>query len=340
MNEDTHMLNQHITLAKLPAANPISADELFKWNTHTFTPIDHDYPGRTPLLWNTLYKHFGIDAVMAMVVGNPSAIKEIISSFKNDSKYVGGGSGSGFKELVINELDGVTSLAKAIGAVNVIKRESDGRLVGDNTDGAGYVESLEQVMQGQGKELKGSKVLILGAGGTGRAIAFTLADQGASLVILNRTKAKAFELSESVNAHSGRVAAVGGGRELIPEYLPTCDAIVSVIDDATSPLDEYSTLGEMELPVTSESREYNRITTEALLKTAKSTLVVSDIRLRNGETPMLTQAREHGFAVLDGVPMVVNQGVAAFWWLYGDMLTARGVSRDEVAKLMWEVVQK
>jgi shikimate dehydrogenase len=340
MNKESSMLSQHLSLAKLPATNPISIDDFSLWGTHTLTLIDHDYPGRTPALWNALYKNFGIDAVMVMVVGNPSATKEIIASFRKDVRYVGGGSGSGFKEIVLNELDDVTVLAKAIGAVNVIKRESDGRLIGDNTDGAGYADSLDQVMRAQNRELKGSKVLILGAGGTGRAIAFTLADRGASLVILNRTKGKAFELSESVNMHFGRVVAVGGGRELIAEYLPSCDAVVSVIDDAASPLEEYSTLGEMDLPVTSESREHNRLTTVALLKTALPSLVVSDIRLRNGETPMLSQAREHGFTVLDGVPMVVNQGVAAFWWLYGDMLTVQGISRDDVSKLMWEVVQK
>jgi shikimate dehydrogenase len=285
-----------------------------------------------------MYKKFDIDAMMAMVVGNPAAVHDIIASFRSDPKYIGGGSGSGFKELVINELDDTTPLAKAIGAVNVIKRESDGRLIGDNTDGAGYVESLAQTMSNQGQELKGSRILILGAGGTGRAIAFALADRGAGLVILNRTKSKAVELSQSVNAHFGKIAAIGGDRELISEYLPSSDAVVSVIDDATSPLDEYSTLGTMELPVTTESLQQNRDSSAKLLSTARPSLIVSDIRLRTNETPMLKQAREMGFAILDGVPMVINQGVAAFWWLYGDHLTKQGVTKEDIAKIMLEVI--
>ncbi len=334
------MLSEHLVLAKMPQANPDSLEELSQWAHYTLTPIDHDYPGKTPALWNALYKKFDVDTTMAMVVGSPAYVHDIIASFRNDPKYMGGGSGSGFKELVINELDDTTPLAKAIGAVNVIKRESDGRLMGDNTDGAGYAESLAHALSDQGQELKGSRVLLLGAGGTGRAIAFALADRGASLVILNRTKSKAVELSESVNAHFGTIAAIGGDRELIAEYLPKCDAVVSVIDDATSPLDGYSTLGIMDLPVTAESLEKNRISAAELLSTARPSLVVSDIRLRTNETPMLRQARELGFTTLDGVPMVVNQGVNAFWWLNGDQLTKQGVTKEDVAKGMWEVIQK
>ncbi len=335
-----NMLNEHLVLAQMPAANPTSIEELLHWVNYTLTPIDHDYPGKTPALWNALYKKFGIDAIMAMVVGSPASVHDIIASCRNDPKYMGGGSGSGFKELVINELDDTTPLAKAIGAVNVIKRESDGRLIGDNTDGTGYAESLAHVLSNQGQELKCSRVLILGAGGTGRAIAFALADRGASLVILNRTKSKAVELSQSVNAHFGKIAAIGGDRELIAEYLPSCAAVVSVIDDATSPLDEYSTLGIMDLPVTAESLETNRVSAAELLSTARPSLIVSDIRLRTKETPMLQQARELSFATLDGVPMVLNQGVAAFWWLYGDQLTERGVTKEDVAESMREVVQQ
>ncbi len=332
------MLSEHLSLAKKPLANPASFEEFSQYEHYTITPIDHDYPGKTPVLWNTLYKKCNIHAVMAMVVGNPADVHDIIASLRRDPKYMGGGSGSGFKELVLNELDDTTPLAKAIGAVNVIKRESDGRLIGDNTDGAGYVESLAQTMRSQGRELKGSRILILGAGGTGRAIAFTLADRGASLVILNRTKSKAVELSQSVNAHFGKIAAIGGGRELIPEYLPSSDALVSVIDDATSPLDEYSTLGTMDLPVTTDSLEKNRISAAELLKTARPSFIVSDIRLRSSETPMLQQAREMGFTTLDGVPMVINQGIVAFWWLYGDHLTKQGVTKEDIAKIIQEII--
>jgi shikimate dehydrogenase len=221
-----------------------------------------------------------------------------------------------------------------MGAVNIIKKNGQNRLIGDNTDGMGYARSLEDVLAVLGRPLKDARVLILGAGGSGRAIAFALADAGALLTILNRTEPKAHELAEALNAHFRSVVAVGGGRDLIPSALGEADAVVSVIDDAASPLDAYSTIGDMELPVTEESIRRNRETAEGLLKKARTSLVVSDIRIRKGPTAMLAQAQELGFPTLDGIPMVVNQGVAAFWWLYREQLFARGVAQTDVAQVM------
>jgi shikimate dehydrogenase len=328
------MHTSHVTLARSPRNNPASLEELEGHDHYTITPIDHEYAGKTPAMWNALYSAFGMNAVMAMVVGEPSDAAQIVAEFRSDPKYFGGGSGSGFKERIIAELDELTPLARAIGAVNIIKREADGRLIGGNTDGVGYAESLKNVLKSNGVDINGSHVLLLGAGGTGRAIAFALANYGADITILNRTEAKARELAESVRTYAGKEVAAGGGRELISEAIATADAVVSVIDDASSPLDAYSTLGTMALPVSPESIVENRETTEALLKKAKPGIVVSDVRLRTNETAMLRQARELGYTVLDGVPMVINQGVAAFTWLYQDLLNERGISSEEIARIM------
>ena len=63
--------------------------------------------------------------------------------------------------------------------------------------------------------------------------------------------------------------------------------------------------------------------------------IVVDIRIREGELPLLRQAREQGLAAMDGIPMVVNQGVEAFWWLYGGELALRDhPTKDEIAAAM------
>jgi shikimate dehydrogenase len=75
-----------------------------------------------------------------------------------------------------------------VGAVNTIRREADGRLIGNMFDGLGFVAGLRS----QGHDPAGKKVLLLGAGGAAGAIAFALADSGVSLLsIANRTKEKA-----------------------------------------------------------------------------------------------------------------------------------------------------
>ncbi len=296
--------------------------------------IAEDYPAKTAIMWNAAYAKFGMPDRNMMLVANPDDLLQIIAAFRTDSRYQGGGAGVGFKEAIIPYLDEVTPLAKAMGAVNIIKKDDHGRLIGDNTDGEGYTHSLEDVLAAGGRSLKDARILMLGAGGSGRAIAFALADKGAQLTILNRTESKARELAGALNDYFGKTVASGGGRILLPSVLDKADAVVSVIDDAVSPLDAYSTLGDMVLPVTSESIENNRVMTERLLSGAKRSLIISDIRIRKEPTAMLSQAQALGFKTLDGIPMVVNQGVAAFWWLYGDQLAKRGVAREDVAETM------
>jgi shikimate 5-dehydrogenase len=72
-----------------------------------------------------------------------------------------------------------------------------------------------------------------------------------------------------------------------------------------------------------------------LLKTVKPSAIISDIRIRNKETPMLKQAFELKLRILNGIPMVVNQGIRAFWWLYHEPLTKKGIDLSDVEDVMW-----
>ncbi len=304
----------------------------------TMPLIAEDYPAKTAVMWNAAYATFGLSAQNVMVVADPNNVQPILNALRNDHRYFGGGAGIGFKEVVIPYLDTVTPLAKAVGAVNIIKKE-DGILVGDNTDGEGYVRSLEEKLAKNGTSLEKAAVLMLGAGGSARGIGFALAKRNVRLTILNRTAEKAEELAQSINVYAGKAVATGGGRDRISSLLPSQDVVVSVIDDAKSPLDAYSTLGTMDLPITPKSIKENRASVSALLEVAKPILLISDIRIRNAKVPMLLQAEKLGFATLDGIGMVINQGAMAFWWLYGDTLSAQGVTIGDVEQVMRKVVQ-
>lgn len=306
---------------------------------YTVPLIAEDYPAKTATMWNTVYEKLGIPDRNTMCVADPANVKLIADVFRRDPKYRGGGAGIGFKEVVIPCLDEITPRAKAIGAVNIIKKGAGGCLIGENTDGAGYVMALEAMFRKRGERLAGKKILMLGAGGSGRAIAFALADKKAEVTILNRAAERARELARRFNNHLGRRALTGGGRELIPEMLPKHDAVISVIDDASSPLDEYSTIGAMELPASAEAIAKNLAESEMLLRRTSTNVIISDIRIRGEETAMLRQARELGFAVLNGIPMVVNQGVQAFCWIHGGELSAKYIIRDEIAAIMREAAK-
>jgi shikimate dehydrogenase len=101
------------------------------------------------------------------------------------------------KEAVLALLDDLTPEARLVGACNVIRREGDGRLVGAILDGEGCVAALLSA----GRTVRGRRVLLVGAGGAAKAIAFALARHGArQLTICNRTPAKAETLARRVRS--------------------------------------------------------------------------------------------------------------------------------------------
>jgi shikimate dehydrogenase len=117
------------------------------------------------------------------------------------------------KQSVIKHLDELGKSASLIGTVNCVVRRSD-RLIGENTDGQGFLTSLRTVADPQG-----SRVTILGAGGAARAIAVELALAGAAeITIVNRNLERAEELARTVNASTSTTARpvkwIGGAYEI------------------------------------------------------------------------------------------------------------------------------
>ena len=102
------------------------------------------------------------------------------------------------KQSVMPYLQHWTPAAEAIGAVNTIVVEEDGQLTGDNTDGAGFIADL----QAHNVEPAGKRALVIGAGGSSRAVVYGLAEAGVkSVKILNRTVSKAVDLAETMQSY-------------------------------------------------------------------------------------------------------------------------------------------
>lgn len=187
------------------------------------------------------------------------------------------------KVAVIEHLDELTPAAEAIGAVNCVVNR-DGRLVGDNTDGRGFVRSLAEV-----RPVAGATALILGAGGAARAIAVELAMAGAgSIAIVGRTIAKAEALARRVVERTGVPAtALPWGLSIdVPEgtdLLVQATSIGLYPDvEATVPVDP------------------------ARLPTG---VIVCDVIPNPPRTRLIRDAESRGFATIDGLGMLVNQGV-------------------------------
>lgn len=102
-----------------------------------------------------------------------------------------------FKLTILPFLDALAPVAARIGAANTVVHDPNGRLVGHNTDWQGGVSALRECLEPAGKT-----ILLLGAGGAARALAFGFTEAGARVVVCNRTSAKAEALADAVGAES------------------------------------------------------------------------------------------------------------------------------------------
>jgi shikimate dehydrogenase len=168
-------------------------------------------------------------------------------------------------------------LARAIGAVNTVGFSRPGAIAGYNTDGWGALLALQYA----GVEVRGKKVLIVGAGGGARAIAYTLQQKGAEISIANRNVKRAQELAASVGAEG---FCLGDLERLAPQadIIINCTSVGMRAGDA-------------------------RLLEGRLLQSSQA---VFDI-VYNRETQLLKDARAAGAVAVDGVMMLVYQGAKA-----------------------------
>ncbi len=178
------------------------------------------------------------------------------------------------KEAILRYLDDCDPLAAEIGAVNTVVVRGGGKLYGYNTDYVGVLRALERRLP-----LAGSSVLVLGAGGSARAVAFALARAGANVRICARRNARARALARDVGGEAIE------RRRLRAEYF---DAIVN-----TTPVGMFPKVGESPL----EARELN-------------CRLVFDLIYRPTETKLLRLARRRGIETVSGLEMFVAQGTA------------------------------
>jgi len=327
------------TLAQRPALNPASLEELEAVERYALTPIEHDYAGKTSRIWNTLYEQLDIPVKMAMVIADSKEVQALLDYFRADPKYIGGGAGVGFKDELPKFLDELDPLAEAVQSVNLIKKMPNGHLRGFNTDGAGYRDGLIEFMQKYEKTPEEAKVVILGAGGTSNSITYALSQSVGEIVILNRSVDKAQVLAQKVNAFAGRPVCRAGGEDQISEEIRTADVVINTsTKGATGSLEKYSALAPAVLPATEENIQTNLAQSMAALETLREGVIVSDVVLREDDSPLLAMAKQNGILTLDGIPMVLNQGVEAFWLIHGDELQARGIDKNKVREIVKSIV--
>ena len=156
-----------------------------------FIVADPIHQVKTPQLINQLLTARAIDGIMVPAHVSPAGLSDFVIGLKGVQNLGGVVVTVPHKTGIVQLCDALTPAAQAVGAVNVVRREADGRLVGDILDGKGFVTGLAS----KGITVKGCSAYLAGAGGAANAIAFGLLEAGvARLTIYNRTTAKVQEM--------------------------------------------------------------------------------------------------------------------------------------------------
>jgi shikimate dehydrogenase len=257
---------------------------------------------------NAAFKELGLEARYEALDVLPEALALVMVMLRGREVY-GANVTIPHKRAVIPYLDEVDAAARRIGAVNTIVNRG-GKLTGHNTDAAGFLRALRE---DGGFEPEGKKVVMLGAGGSARAVAYALlAAKVASLGVFNRTLERAERLASDFET-LGPLAVLTGA-ELEPA-VTSADLLVNTTSvgmahDGRDP--DVSPLPSGLLPRRG---------------------MVCDLIYRPARTRLLREAQAAGLKVQDGLPMLVYQGALAFSLWTGQEVPVEGMAGAAAAAL-------
>jgi shikimate dehydrogenase len=258
------------------------------------------------------YRHHGLDVRYINCEVPPDKLGDAVKGARAMG-WLGFNCSMPHKVKVIDHLDGLGKSASVMGAVNCAVMR-DGKLIGENTDGKGFLQSLRAVV-----DPKGKSVVMFGAGGAARAIAVELAFAGAKKIqIVNRDEKRGRDLADLLNAKTTIAAdsrtlhddnKAMHGNYVLPEG-------TDILVNATS-IGLYPDI-DARLALSMDSLKPN--------------MVIADVIVNPPRTHLIRDAEARGCKVIDGLGMVVNQGVIGIKYWTGVDVDA-GVMRRTVEGL-------
>lgn len=245
-------------------------------------PVEHSM---SPPMHNAAFDYLGLDFAYVPFNVEKNVLGEAIQ----------GAQALGIKGLnvtiphktgVLEFLDLIDKPAELIGAVNTIKFDN-GKIKGYNTDGIGAVRALEEVVP-----VKDKKVVMVGAGGAARAVAFQLIlSEIENITIINRTPEKALKLKNEIESKIDSNIFYGN-LEILEREISKADILIN-----TTPIGMYPHINDK--PLANASMMH-------------SDLVVNDLVYNPMETVLLKEAEKAGAKTVSGLKMLIYQGAEAF----------------------------
>lgn len=314
---------------------------------------------KSPSIWNPVLQALSLDAAYLPFDVEASQLASFVEAVRNEERLKGFSVTMPYKVTILPLLDELDPKARSIGAVNVVVRTHEGKLIGANTDGSGGLASLTQPVSG-GREsfmtdLKNKNVLLIGAGGAGKALAWYLADAigGGALYVANRGQASGEELCQALKQVNPRAAwvdesaieTVASSVQLIinattkgQSGLRTCS------DGSVTCLEPYSSLAparpaSFSAAMAADGPRFfeawfraswpdvmgNLSRSARILSGIDSSVRIMDIVYSPLETSLLKQARLSGHKTLNGKGMNICQAAdALFHWVFREHFQEAG----------------
>ncbi|MDF2984612.1 MAG: shikimate 5-dehydrogenase [Eubacterium sp.] len=266
-------------------------------------PVEHT---KSPFIHNTLFKEMNINAVYIPLHVNQGELDKAVSGLKA-LNFTGFNVTVPYKKEIIKYLDDISNDALLMGAVNTVKN-MDGRLKGYNTDAEGFSRDFKE---GFDTTFKGKKVMLLGAGGTARALAIKLAAEGVhNLTIVNRTLQNAQNIVELVRNNFGNIVT-----GMVPEASEFSEEFKSsevIINTTPAGMSTYEASTPFDIQFDFQKSQY-----------------VYDVIYTPQKTRFLQQAETNGCRIRNGFGMLINQGISAF-----EIWTGKAVSKVYAVELL------
>lgn len=252
-------------------------------------PLGHSM---SPVMFRAAFEKYALDVTYDPWEVAPENLNDFLNEVRDSQgEILGFNATVPHKEAVMTAMDEVSVEAQRAGAVNTVVN-ADGRLIGHNTDGIGFVRALREEA---GFTFNDTRALIIGAGGAARGVVMALAGEGVSeFIIANRTLDRAKRLADDLTRHSnGRVSAISLDSNELRKQAATSNLIV-----------QCTTMGMLHSPAADASPlASNDIPAHA---------IVYDLVYNPPITPFMREATNAGARACGGLSMLVYQGAVGF----------------------------